>query len=300
MFKLFSRSSLPISKEEQFWIDDSLIWLIKEFSADPLLKQPVLTPACAPYVDRLNSGSDIGEALLKLVCDRMGVDNADITLVPMEEEETHFDFAGAGFQSSSGASGLFQFAGENLFRISYDTRLIRTPDLLLAVLAHEVGHVILLRDGKMTGREDDHELMTDLAALYHGFGIFSANTMLLEEHNSSGWKSKRSGYLSMPMYSYALAVLTWLKDGPALPDWNRYLRLNARTWFKKSLKYLDNTGDTAFYSRTRDFDKSKIPAHRKNLKKQLSLAILLEDYDFAGDIRMYLNSDEGRIIQFPS
>lgn len=300
MFKLFSRNSLPISKDEQFWIDDSLIWLMNEFSTDPLFKQPILTPACSPYVDRLNSSSDFGEALLKLVCDRMGVDNADITLVPIEEDESHFDYAGAGFQSSSGASGVFQFVNEHHFRISYDTKLLRTPDLLLAVLAHEVGHVILLRDGKMSGKEEDHELMTDLVALYHGFGIFSANTMLLEEHNNTGWNSKRTGYLSMPMYSYALAVLTWLKDGTTLPDWSKHLRLNVKTWFKKSLNYLDKTGDSAFYSRKQNFDKSQIPSQRKILKKQLSLAILLEDYEYADEINKYLNSDEGKIIAFPS
>ncbi len=299
MFSFFSRHSLPISKEEQYWIDDSLIWLIQEFSHRPLLEQEILTPLSPEYVNRLNSKSDLGEALLKLACDRMGVDNADITLVPIEKEKTSFEFDGAGFQSSSGAAGLFQFVDAHTFRISYDVELLNTPDLLLAVLAHEVGHVILLRDGKMRGTEDDHELMTDLVALYHGFGIFSANTMLLEAHYNSGWKSNRTGYLSMPMYSYALAVLTWFKEGKCSVDWERHLRLNVKSWYRKSLNYLAKSGDSAFYSRKQPFDKTRIPSERMILKKQLSLALLLEHYEYANDIKEYINSDEGKIVQFP-
>ncbi len=299
MFNFFSRKTLPITKDEQHWIDYSLIWLMQQFGTSPFLNEETLTPLSEPYVNRLNSTSDLAEALLKLVCDRMGVDVYDIELIPQEVEDDSFTFAGAGFQSSSGAAGLFQFITYNHFRISYDTRLLNSPASLLTVLAHEVGHVILLRDGSMSGTEEDHELMTDLIALYYGFGIFAANSMLQESHSSSGWSSKRVGYLSMPMYSYALASLSRMKNGGTLPEWQQHLRLNARTWFKRSLHYLEKTGDTSLITIGGKFCEDRVPSERVLLKKQLTLAILLEEYEYVSAMKSFLELPENKLLYFP-
>jgi len=47
---------------------------------------------------------------------------------------------------------------------------------LIGTTAHEVAHVLLLADGRISREEPDMEPFTDLLTVYLGLGIFTANT----------------------------------------------------------------------------------------------------------------------------
>jgi hypothetical protein len=49
------------------------------------------------------------------------------------------------------------------------------PVALVSTLAHELGHVLLLADGRISAQQQDHEPLTDLLTIFFGLGIFSAN-----------------------------------------------------------------------------------------------------------------------------
>jgi hypothetical protein len=113
--------------------------------------------------------------------------------------------------------------------ITYNPALADDPDALIATLAHELAHYLM-----STARSDPpggwelHELHTDLAAVYIGFGLFLANSARsfaqFSDGSVSGWSARTQGYLSEGALVTALAVVErlagrdpadaapWLKD----------------------------------------------------------------------------------------
>src|SRR5262249_51839783 len=64
--------------------------------------------------------------------------------------------------------------------------------------------------------DDELEFLTDLAAVFMGFGVFLANTRFLMETFSDGsthgWRSYRAGYLPEADLIFALALFLRAKD----------------------------------------------------------------------------------------
>jgi hypothetical protein len=55
--------------------------------------------------------------------------------------------------------------------------------MLVATLAHELGHIILLRPGLIKRTKEDMEPLNDLLTIFLGFGIFTANAAFrFEQH----------------------------------------------------------------------------------------------------------------------
>lgn len=112
---------------------------------------------------------------------------------------------------------------------------------LVATIAHELGHVLLLGDGRISAEQEDHEPLTDLLTIFFGLGIFSANAAFeysREVRGGYGYAStSRLGYLTEPMYGYGLARYAWIR-GEMDPGWARYVDTNPRTFLKRGLRYL--------------------------------------------------------------
>jgi hypothetical protein len=109
-------------------------------------------------------------------------------------------------------------------------------------IAHELGHVHLLGHDRISGEAEDHEPLTDLLTVYFGLGVLTANSVIREQYwhegYSSGWKMGRQGYLTMPIYGYALARFARLR-GEDGEEWSRELRPDVRSAFKQSMRFLE-------------------------------------------------------------
>jgi hypothetical protein len=99
----------------------------------------------------------------------------------------------------------------------------------------------------LRGDERDHEDLTDLVTVFLGLGIISANAAFRfqqwQSPSQQGWRVSRQGYLSEPMYGYALASYAWMR-GERRPAWATYLAPDLRRYYQQALKYLHETGDT--------------------------------------------------------
>jgi hypothetical protein len=115
------------------------------------------------------------------------------------------------------------------------------PMALVATIAHELGHVLLLADGRISAEQQDQEPLTDLLAVFFGLGIFGANAAFEYSRQAHGAysysRTSRLGYLTEPMYGYGLARYAWLR-GETNPAWARYVDTNPRTFLKRGLRYL--------------------------------------------------------------
>jgi len=113
--------------------------------------------------------------------------------------------------------------------------------VLIATIAHELGHAILLGGKLIEGDLGDHEPLTDLLTVYTGLGIFTANSSAnfrqFSEPGRDGWSMSRLGYLSQEMYGYALAKFA-AERGEPKPTWSRFLSTNVKVYFKRSSAWL--------------------------------------------------------------
>jgi hypothetical protein len=90
--------------------------------------------------------------------------------------------------------------------------------------------------------------LTDLLTVYFGAGILTANAVFQfsqwQDGNVGGWNVSRQGYLSEPLFGYALACFSWYR-GDVVAPWRRHLRENIAYYFDDSMHFLSTTWDTA-------------------------------------------------------
>lgn len=231
---------LPVSPEQKSWVDRRAAWLIEEFGAERILHTPVVLPTPTFFPDRFEGKeADVGP-MLRRVCTFMGVDpsRVEIYFYSTDDPELGPGFHLAGDRKT--AAGLYHHG--QTAHIGIARSQICQPMSLVATLAHELGHVLLLGDERISSEEEDHEPLTDLLTIFLGLGIFGANSAVSESNESLAgwhrWSISRLGYLAQPMWGYGLAVFAHHR-GDSRPMWTRHLRPDIRTAFKSSLRWLE-------------------------------------------------------------
>jgi hypothetical protein len=239
----------PVEERERTWIEESIEWLRREFGVAPL-NVPVILPT-SEYFPPPFTGSDADvRALVRSVARYMGV-QADID-VQFSEDVDHAESlmrlfpggTGTTFRSAGAASAFTQADPDGLHVVTIDRSSVGEPARLLAVIAHELGYVRLFGERRISANREDHEPLTDLATIYLGMGIFTANAAFNFGRVSGygiepagGWESRRLGYMTEQMFGYALARYAVHRAEPA-PAWARYLDTNPRVYMKQGTRYL--------------------------------------------------------------
>ncbi|PSJ37620.1 hypothetical protein [Allosphingosinicella deserti] len=111
--------------------------------------------------------------------------------------------------------GTFQITGEDGIPkvvITYNPELANDTTAMIATLAHELAHYLMSTAATdPPGGWDLHELHTDLAATWMGFGIFLANSARnfaqFQSDGLQGWSSRTQGYLSEQALVTGLAIV---------------------------------------------------------------------------------------------
>lgn len=145
-------------------------------------------------------------------------------------------------ETRQGTAGLYRQEGGK-YRIWVEVKNLHDPLAIVATLAHELCHVHLLGHGRLSEDEEDHEPLTDLLTVFLGVGVFTANAVIREvnwQHgNVSGWSMSRQGYLGMTHFGYAFAKFARSR-GENGRDWASELRLDVRSAFKQSMRFLSD------------------------------------------------------------
>ena len=234
-------------------MEKSMLWLTKQFGKKTLQEVEVILPEKEYFPDPFSKSQSGVAKVVERVCGYMRVNPKKIRAEIYSETARHPPEAAAlpgGRPAESKVSagryiGSDETGGKAI--IAIEKRKLDDPIALVATVAHELGHVRLLGERRLTGEEPDHEPLTDLTAIFFGLGIFIANAAFefgqWQHSLSYGWSASRHGYLNEPMYGYALACFAWLR-GEYEPDWNRYLDPNPRKYFKNGLRHLDETRET--------------------------------------------------------
>jgi hypothetical protein len=231
----------PIRDEERMWIDESMAWFVDVFGSGSLTN-PVILPTAEFFPDAYGGSREDVCRELDRVCGYMGVDPAGVELELYAEYEEPPEGLPVVVVRRHGTAGQYEPAGDKSI-VAVEAASVRRPRSLVATIAHELGHVLLLGGRRIPTTRRDGEPLTDLLTVYLGMGIFTANAVHEHWHTpghpaSLGrWHTAGQGYLTEPMYGYALARYALLR-GEAKPAWAAYLDTNPRVSLKKSLRYL--------------------------------------------------------------
>lgn len=237
----------PVEPGAQAWIETSMRWFVDTFGKDAALGEMALPTADFYPADYAGSVEQIARLIVK-VSDWMLCGPLEVDLVLFEPED-----------KDKRAVGHFQVR-DGRVEIGLDRTEVSDPAFLTAIIAHEIGHVRLLYEGRITKAGKNHERLTDLLTVYLRFGVFTANAALRFTETTRGWSAEplgdlserdlhgagnggysRLGYLSEQEFGYALACLCRLR-GEAEPAWARHLDPGPRVHLKQGIAYLARYG----------------------------------------------------------
>lgn len=238
----WSTPKCPVEEEDKLWLEESMEWLLEEFGCDAFRGVTVVLPTDEFFPDSYSVDEDGARSLVDRVCEYMNVnpDLIELELFEDENRQARRDFVYSE-GSSEGACGLYKKRRDK-FVVALESSQLTDPMSLVATIAHELGHVRLLGEGRVHGGFEDHEPLTDLLTVFFGLGIFTANSAFTFDASSQGWQAQTRGYLNEEMFGYALAVFALMR-GERNPAWSRYVEGSVSTFFKNGLKYLDKTGE---------------------------------------------------------
>jgi hypothetical protein len=254
------RPKLPITDAERAWVDESFDRLTNLFGRERLVEAPTVLPTADFFPQAWEPTEACASVLFDRVCELMKTNRGHIQLeffyvdhvddqlrkrLPYWRGST--DHGPAGFyQETKGedaAEAEAEAVGPPPAIIAIRMSQLKDPMTLVATMAHEIAHVLLLGDRRIERDIEHMEPLTDLTTVFCGFGIFTANSAInfrqWSDTQKFGWSVNRLGYLTEPIYGYALARYAQLRH-ERRPSWTAHLKLNVRTYMNQSTKVFES------------------------------------------------------------
>lgn len=238
---LFGASTFLDADVEAWHLETWSILLARFGSVMSLADTPVALPTREFFPPSDAQGHARAEHVLACVKAVMGLDhNWPCRLEAQPDRDTGRQVSQfVVVQGGDDPNGTFRVEPGGDVVITYAPDLLGDPTGLVATLAHELAHYLLLSERDLV-EDETHELITDLVVAYTGLGVFGANSAFaFEQHGdafSQGWRSRSSGYLSPRSWAFALAVFGELRgdDGGMEP----YLKPEIASLRRKAVSYL--------------------------------------------------------------
>jgi hypothetical protein len=233
MFGWF-KPTCPVALTDKIWVEQRLAWIIERFGKERILSSPRVLPTREFFPDGYRGTPDDVPALFERVCIHMGADvwTFDVTLFTEADRPD--------------VSGLYARSADGRPKIWLLDSLLPDQEAVIATMAHEVAHDLLLGAGLLTGDESDHEQLTDLLPVALGMGTFHANTAIKQTSGYTAgwsyWSIRRSGYLTASVCGYAMGVIEWLRNSNTRLSTD-LLGDDAATAMRLGRKFLHATGD---------------------------------------------------------
>lgn len=177
MFKLFKKSPL-LSDDAFFFQIDTYKWLLKNFDSNDFYnKCELILPTEEFFPEILRREKITVQKLFDQVKEYAGMKSWQCELVEQEEDiETQLSRGTLLGESNVEPLGTFSINEEKV-QITYNPKLKKSPDQLIATFAHELAHYLICAcEKEPPGGWDNEEFVTDIAAVFMGFGLFMANT----------------------------------------------------------------------------------------------------------------------------
>ncbi|CAM5763968.1 hypothetical protein LMIY3S_00989 [Labrys miyagiensis] len=223
------------------WHLDNFAWLVRNHGQHSRFADAQLV---LPSKDFFETDDQKGHAMalrlfgqVKAYC---GLGESDIALVQTDSPPSQA--GGLVINHGKHAAGTYSWGWgrQEAPQISYGAKLLDNPQSFIATMAHELAHHLLAKSAAETppvdADEDEH--LTDITAVYLGFGVFLANSAFNMQTHADGWSYSRQGYLPESDLVFALAIFLKVKQispGPAFA----YLKADLGAMLRRALRDLD-------------------------------------------------------------
>jgi hypothetical protein len=234
---------LPGGQEQ--WIQNSMEWFIDEFGVD-VFTRPIVRPST--FVPVGYDGSEAAaRRLFEKVRERMGVPPGRL-VVRFDLDDLDPGLIRTRAQRELAGATRLRFGlwvpGRNRNTVYTSARLLGEPSVLVANFAHEIGHELLIGAGRITADRPDHESLTDLLAVFQGFGIFLANASFGRLPGAERNATMAMFYLRERALTDALAYYAFLRGTRGVPPWEDELDRPVRSGLVARLKQLQDAAPT--------------------------------------------------------
>ena len=240
------KNKSPLDRDAEDWQIECWQWLSEGLAPlEPAIGRNLVLPTDEFFAPTSTTGHYMAEHVLRCVTEIVGVSDWPFDLVAQDQSIDPAVGPLAVVQNvETDPHGTFSLGPQNRIRISYNPALVDQPVDLIATLAHEVCHgVVLLIPEPPPGGAEFEEYAVDLATAFLGFGIFGANTAFQFQQfsnigaGSQGWSSSRVGYLTETEWAFALAIFLSLR-GETKSAADKWLKPGLAKLLAKSMKYL--------------------------------------------------------------
>lgn len=250
MFGLFKTKPL-LESDVVDWQFECFEWLLRNTGGMRALREEttLIKPTDEYFPNGGNTESELAESIFRQVKQHAGMSEWPCRLQSQKVDPSVI-VAPTVILQGAPTSPLGTFACDSEkeeVTITYNPTSVSDPMSLIATFAHELAHYLTgsFREEPPGGWEN-WEFATDVAAVFLGFGIFTANSCFNFTQYTSvetqGWKTSRQGYLSEPEVIHAHAVFSCLMDLPtkeSLP----HLKSSLRGYFKQAYKDVTNCSE---------------------------------------------------------
>jgi len=148
------RPKLPVTDEQRLWIDASFDKLSMLLGRSRMLKAEVILPVAEYFPDPYEATDEAVDVMFQRICDYMQVDEREIDLEVIPDQARALHTVLPFWRGDTGGiAGLYVGAtDQSRMVIAIQSSKLKNPLAVVATLAHELAHVILL-GGKLVDRE---------------------------------------------------------------------------------------------------------------------------------------------------
>lgn len=234
---------LPVTEEERLWVDEGFRRLSRMIGSSRMQNAEVVLPTDEFFPDPWDASESALKTLFHRVCGYKGVNASRVELSIIPDASDLLEVLPAySLRGENNPAGLhYGGSDEEHPLVAVRKSLLKDPLAVVATLAHELGHVILLDGGHLQRDAEDMEPLTDLVTVYLGLGVFTANASRnfrkYQNDRMEGWSMSRLGYLPETVFGYALARFAKERDEEH-PAWAKHLSTNLNAWFRQSAAWL--------------------------------------------------------------
>jgi len=240
-FRLLNRVPL-LDEAYAGWMFDVYAWALRNFDPDMFRDETILvTPSNEHFPGRANSAEEMAKLIFDRVVAYAGMAHWPLKLLTPDScvlepsSEVRLVTAARGSRAAAAAPSPGNLT------LSYEPQHLNNPEVMIAVFAHTLAHYLGSSASEPPpGGVENWPHVTELLAVFLGFGLMFANTALVLPRGGccGGPVVRRQAYVSQHDITYALAIFSALKGLPQR-DVLPHLKKSLRGHFKKALREVE-------------------------------------------------------------
>ncbi|MDH5546094.1 MAG: hypothetical protein OEZ43_10900 [Gammaproteobacteria bacterium] len=233
----------PLLEEEYInWMLDTFAWALRNFDAKTFREETILVvPSNDMFPGRASSAHEMAGMVFERVVNYSGLNHWPLQLID-ENDATGLLTPTLTLPDAARGKNSMQTTapGQAAIPITYSPYAVNNPEVLIAHFAHVLAHYLgSLAKEPPPGGQENWPHITELLAVFLGFGVIMANTAFTNKVRSCGSCAgpivERTNFLSQWDMTYALAIFCTYK-GIDKQKVKPFLKASLWPFFKKALK----------------------------------------------------------------